>query len=72
MKAVENESQIRRMFVHVYSGDYGLFWRPNGHGYTNDKRDAWVARFEEVKHLIGKSYRDKYIELRPAAPEYEI
>jgi len=61
-----------QMFVHVFSGYWNAYYRPNKRGYTEDRDKAGVYRFEEVCHLLGESYSDKKIELEPAAPEYEI
>jgi hypothetical protein len=32
-------------------GDYRIFWRPNGHGYTANPNEAWLLSRSEAERI---------------------
>jgi len=51
--------------VRIYSGEHGAYWRPNGHGYTNDRRDAWVLPKLQARKITYHCGPEKMIRLEP-------
>lgn len=53
--------------VHIYSGEHGLLWRPDGNGYTDDETEAGVWTRVEAEARIKGSGPEKKLKLIPVA-----
>lgn len=49
--------------VHIYSGEYQLFWRPDACGYTNDRAEAGIWTREEGAARIKGCGPEKKLKL---------
>ena len=48
----------------VFTGAYGSWYRPNSSGYTTHLLAAGLYIRTDVEHLLGPSYRDRFVELQ--------
>jgi hypothetical protein len=64
----KEQTLVNANMVYIYSAQHGAYWLPNGHGYTNDKSEAWITTREEALARTGHCGPEKMIELLPATP----
>lgn len=52
-------------FVYIWSGEWVLWWRPGGHGYTHNRAEAGTFTRAEAERLTRHCGPEKKIELVP-------
>jgi len=52
--------------VRIWSGEWRMWWRPEGNGYTEIEADAWITRFENAWDNASHAGPEKQIEFQYA------
>jgi hypothetical protein len=64
--------QLEQQHVHIWSGEWMLYWRSNGAGYTDQRSEAGVYTLEDALLRTFHCSREKKIAFEPTAPDYVI
>ena len=63
---------LRQDAVHIYNGEWGAFWGPNGNGYTDNISKAGVYTLEEALSCSGHCGPEKKIYYLSVAHDFQI